>query len=408
MNLAVLRRVATWVGPEGLLLLVAVVFIRLDGLAAERAAAARMVPYIVLGAGVMLGWRFQRSRLLFSLLLLALADRALAAVAPIGQELRGRLVFQAVAFLLPLSLAALSFLAERGTLTRAGVLRLAAVGAQVALVVALDRYAREPTVTALEWVFFPERLLAWTEIGQPALLAFAVAFALMLLVAVTQAGPTARGFLWALVATFLALRTSRVGPETTLYFSTAALVLIVAMVEASYVMAYQDGLTALPSRRALGEALLRLAGRYAVAMVDVDHFKRLNDTYGHDVGDQVLRMIAAKLARAPGGGRAFRYGGEEFAVLFPGRGADEVVPDLDALRRDIADSVFTIRGRIRTRRKRTIPRLPSGRPRKRVTVTVSMGVAERAGRIDTPDAVIQAADQALYRAKEAGRNRVKL
>src|SRR2546426_2126284 len=59
-------------------------------------------------------------------------------------------------------------------------------------------------------------------------------------------------------------------------------------------MAYEDTLTGLPARRALNEALLRLGGQYSVAMIDVDHFKRINDRHGHDVGDQVLKMIAAR------------------------------------------------------------------------------------------------------------------
>src|SRR2546426_9194380 len=97
-------------------------------------------------------------------------------------------------------------------------------------------------------------------------------------------------------------------------------------------MAYEDTLTGLPARRALNEALLRLGGQYSVAMIDVDHFKRINDRHGHDVGDQVLKMIAAKLAQVSGGGKAYRYGGEEFAVIFPGRKAEECLADVEALR----------------------------------------------------------------------------
>ena len=56
-----------------------------------------------------------------------------------------------------------------------------------------------------------------------------------------------------------------------------------------------------------------------MAMIDVDHFKKFNDTHGHDIGDQVLKLVAARLAQVEGGGIAYRYGGEEFAVLFPDR-----------------------------------------------------------------------------------------
>ena len=78
-------------------------------------------------------------------------------------------------------------------------------------------------------------------------------------------------------------------------------------------------------------------------MCDVDHFKRFNDTYGHDAGDQVLRMVAAKLSQVGGGGRAFRYGGEEFLVVFRGRSAREAEPFVESLRRSIADAGFVLR-----------------------------------------------------------------
>jgi diguanylate cyclase (GGDEF)-like protein len=140
-------------------------------------------------------------------------------------------------------------------------------------------------------------------------------------------------------------------------------------------------------------------------MVDVDHFKQFNDRYGHDVGDQVLRMVASKLDRVSGGGKAFRYGGEEFAVVFPGQSAKDVMPHLDSLRREVQASCFVLRGADRPKKKPDTPKAQSG-PRKAVLVTVSIGVAEREEPKRKPDQVIKAADQALYRAKDAGRNRV--
>ena len=141
-------------------------------------------------------------------------------------------------------------------------------------------------------------------------------------------------------------------------------------------------------------------------MADVDHFKRLNDEYGHDVGDQVLRMVAAKLERVSGGGRAFRYGGEEFAILFPRRSVEDVLLFLESARQEIEDTRFKLRGPNRPHRKPKNARR-GGRGAKRVTVTVSIGVAEPTGRQTNPLEVIDAADQALYRAKQAGRNRIE-
>jgi len=141
-------------------------------------------------------------------------------------------------------------------------------------------------------------------------------------------------------------------------------------------------------------------------MADVDRFKQFNDNYGHDIGDQVLRMVGAKLAQVGGGGRAFRYGGEEFALLFPGKSAEEVLPFLQEVRKAVEETNFTIRGRGRPRKKPESPRTTRA-TRRSVTITVSIGVAERNGRQHTPDQVVKAADKALYRAKEGGRNRVE-
>ncbi|HEX9582466.1 MAG TPA: GGDEF domain-containing protein, partial [Gemmatimonadales bacterium] len=148
----------------------------------------------------------------------------------------------------------------------------------------------------------------------------------------------------------------------------------------------------------------RLSGPYTVAMVDVDHFKQFNDTHGHDVGDQVLRTVATRLRDALGDGKVFRYGGEEFAALLPGTTLAEALPRLEAARAAVARAPFAVRGRVRPRKKprRTRTRRPHGEE----TLTVSIGAAE-AGTKQVAADVIRAADQALYRAKEMGRNQVR-
>ena len=100
-------------------------------------------------------------------------------------------------------------------------------------------------------------------------------------------------------------------------------------------MAYRDELTSLPSRRALNQLMLSLGRKYSIAMLDIDHFKKFNDTHGHDVGDEVLRMVASKIAKVTGGGKPFRYGGEEFTVIYKGKTPDQVEAHLDALRKTI-------------------------------------------------------------------------
>ena len=245
--------------------------------------------------------------------------------------------------------------------------------------------------------------------GDPALIAFAGGLAVLAGLFIHRPSATARGLFWAAIATFLALSAPPTGggavlAPATFLFATGGLVLGLAVIEESHAMAYRDGLTGLESRRALDETLRSVEDGFTLAMVDVDHFKRCNDTYGHEVGDQVLRMVATALERVAAGARVFRYGGEEFAVLFPGRDADGCLPVLERTRAVVEETTFTLRAADRPRKR---PRKPSRRSKGHtVAVTVSIGVADRATAEIPADDVVKAADQALYRAKHAGRNRV--
>ena len=407
MNWAAARRGVSWLVPEAVLLGAAVLALRLPALHDPVREFARFYPFVVFGLGLLLALRFQRSRLVFALLLLAFVQWSIGHW-PRGPA--GEFILQAAAALLPLNLAAIALMAERGTFTRTGLLRLAVLGVQAAGIAAAVRFAPDRAAAVAAYHVLPVGWFGWTPLAQIPLFAFVAAAALIALGIVFQATPTGRAFLWALVAAFLALQAGGRGISAVVYLGTAGLILIVAVVEASYLMAYQDGLTGLPARRALNEALLRVGGQYTVAMVDVDHFKKLNDRYGHDVGDQVLRMVAGRLAKVSGGGRAFRYGGEEFAVVFAGKGVEECLPELENLRRAVEQVKFTLRRRLRPRRKPNAKNgggNAGGTPRHNIAVTVSIGAAEPSGRQKTPDQVVEAADRALYRAKDAGRNRVK-
>jgi diguanylate cyclase (GGDEF)-like protein len=242
------------------------------------------------------------------------------------------------------------------------------------------------------------------SLGQVATLVALLAIATLAGRTIWRPDAESRGFLWAAIGSVIAMSAGPAGGRATLYLACAGLVLVVATVESAYALAYHDELTGLPARRAFNDALQRLEGMYAVAMVDVDHFKKFNDTHGHDVGDQVLRMVAARLARVEGGGRAFRYGGEEFAVLFAGKTADESAPYLEKLRESVANAAFKKRGKDRPKRKPQAVRTRDAGA-KPLAVTVSIGVSQARGSVP-PDDVVKAADKALYRAKEGGRNRV--
>lgn len=191
-------------------------------------------------------------------------------------------------------------------------------------------------------------------------------------------------------------------------FSILMIALFVAFIQITYDLAFVDTLTELPGRRALLEKLGTLPAQYSIAMLDVDHFKKFNDTHGHDVGDQVLKLVASKMKKVKGGGTAYRFGGEEFTIVFPKRSKTMVEPHVENLRKSIADYVISIRDKERTGSKKIGEQLRGihRKPIKNVNVTISIGVAEKTESCNDPDEVMKLADQALYKAKEAGRNRV--
>ncbi len=394
--------------PGGLLFVTVVIFVHVGAVAQWLPAIVRIYSYVVFSAGVLLGWRFHRSRLVLAVLVLALTDRSLLHFASDSKASTalGQIVYNSVAILLPLNLAVLSLIKERGIINVSGIWRISLIFLQPLAIALVCHYQHFGICAYLEYSIVEAPFFARISLSQPALLAFGAAFIVLAIGFVQHQGAMESGFFWALVSAFFGLATGRPGTLSTLYFATAGLILIISVIEASYRLAFQDELTRLPTRRALNEALLKLGNRYAVAMLDIDFFKKLNDRHGHDVGDQVLRMVASTLSKVTGGGKAFRYGGEEFTVIFPGKCVDETIPHLEQLRKTVASSGFIIRSRSRPRTKPKNPKAIK-RSQKKVSITISIGVAERDERQKDPQEVIKAADKALYRAKKAGRNRIR-
>jgi len=398
-----MKRILSLFVPEAPILVGAALLVTLPSLRPAAGALVAFYPYTVLAAALLLGFRFNRSRLVFTVVLLALAQYVLDRGIATPEQ---RLFFHATTFLLPVNLALVALLPERGTVTPAGLMRWTLIAIQVVVVAFLARSFPDQATALVRTRFLPAVLSDWTPLAQPAIVVFLGIGAVLVLAWMREPQSPVRAYAYALVAVFLGLTWKATGPGQEIWLATAGLVLVVAVVEASYLMAYRDGLTELPGRRALNEALPRLSGQFTVAMIDVDHFKRFNDRYGHDAGDHVLRLVASRLAHAPGGGTAYRYGGEEFAVIYPGKGAEECMPHLEELRETVETSRFTMRRRFRPRNKANAPK--GKKTREAIVITVSIGVAEKNHRHSTPDQVVQAADKALYRAKEAGRNRVSV
>jgi GGDEF domain-containing protein len=399
--------------------LLAVAALLHTGLITPNAAVVTYAFYAVTIVGLLLAWRFHSSRVFFALLALFLGQQAVLYFSAGHVGGSGSAAIAAVGLLLPLNFVFLSFQQERGfTLSSVAPPGLS-LFVQSVIVAVLCR--SEPLSAAQRAM---HHALPSAPLPFAPLLAFAAAAIVLLARFLLFHKPVESGLLWALAASFLSLRFGGVGRISTAYFASAAFILAGAIVETSYLLAYHDELTTLPSRRAFRDALLRLEPPYSIAMVDIDHFKRCNDTYGHDTGDQVLRLVASRLARVTGGGQAYRCGGEEFAILFPGKTTTDVLEHLEKLRADIEAATLRLRGPDRRQEARgpdrrnqrargrnqtghAIRQLARGTSSGGLSVTASIGVAtSKRGNAFAED-VIQAADKALYRAKAAGRNRIE-
>ncbi|HEY3770892.1 MAG TPA: diguanylate cyclase [Candidatus Angelobacter sp.] len=387
--------------PGSLLLVFSALLIRVGVLADPQSAVVRFFPVVVFGVGLALSAFFRRSRLFFALLALTLAQSAFAWIVPLLSRDTAQIVANAIAILLPINLLVLAFLRERGIISPAGRRRLAMMALQVMAVAILSMPGLAQVAVQLKRVFVPTMFSAWSGLSQPALLAFILSIAIIMVPLFQRYKAVESSLLWSVIAAFVAMSVARQSRLDGVYFAAGGLALIVALIETSYAMAYLDELTQLPSRRSLNEALLKLGDSYSIAMLDVDHFKKFNDSYGHESGDQALRLVASRLSHITGGGKAYRYGGEEFAIVFPNKPSEEVFVYLDRMRRVIEQSVFTVRGN--DRRKKGNSGVGRG-SKKQTNVTVSIGLASTNGDKLAPTEILRMADQALYKAKAKGRN----
>lgn len=400
MHSSVKKIILPFLLPNGLLCIALIIAFGREQLPAELSALLQVLPVAVAVVALLLGWRFNRSRLIYAVAVLLAVDAAVLYLPAAGQD-----IFQLIAFLLPLNLLLLAFFRERGLLNWRAVAWWSLLGLEAAVYLWLRKGHDFPYVSLLEYSYTDFALLQGAALQQPALLTNLLALLVFLWRAVRRLTPFEIAFFWAQLLLLCAFANPG-GQPLRLSLAGAGLILLLGVMENSYSLAYRDELTGLPGRRAMNEAMDSLGSCYTLAMVDIDHFKKFNDTHGHDVGDQVLKMVASRLSAVSGGGKVFRYGGEEFSVVFPRRGVKQAAPFLEVLRVAVEDACFIPRGKDRPKKKPK--KKPAGKSSRATAlrVTVSIGAAERGGKLETSAAVLRAADQALYRAKKAGRNRL--
>ncbi|MBW8191560.1 GGDEF domain-containing protein [Neiella marina] len=375
----------------------------------DQLSILRSIPYLLAGLLVVLSVPFRQGRVAITALLFA------AIYYVIQQWLQQPLdilftqkVFVLLAVAIPFNLIAISFCNEQPPVSPLGMMAIAIGLAQLLLGYLLVQHEASLESWLTSWLAIKPVAWAW----QPTLaLVFAVAGVVGLVVKFHyQRHALDLDLAVSLIIASWMLANFERDHVSALAIIGMLLLLCRSFLASSYQMAFFDELTQLPGRRAMVSDLKHASRSYSMAMTDVDHFKKFNDTYGHDTGDDVLKLVAAKLSKVTGGGKAYRFGGEEFAIVFRGKSPAACKAHLEALREEIAHYDLVVRDAKARPDDHNLGRQRRGAKPKKIkttNVTISLGLAQRQ-QGEPYESVMKRADQALYRAKDNGRNRLEV
>ena len=384
-----------------------------------------LIPYVLFVIVIILGARSNNSGLILCTIILAISYFILNLSASYSIIDSNFIIPRIISFLLPINIFLFTFVEKKKLkiifiymliiLAEVGIIRFLYYLIEFPESKIITQFYTEFPNLAASFLVFTQNLYGIflktsiiNNIPVISLFTFIIILVLMILKFVSSRDVRNGGYLFATISVFLAVCSSDPVPSLMLFFTTAGLILLITTIEASFSMAYIDELTGLHGRRSLNETLSTLTKNYAIAMLDIDHFKKFNDRYGHKTGDQVLKMVAAKLSEVSGGAKSFRFGGEEFTTIFPGKTSKEAKPYMEEYRIILESTEFIVRSPIRRSSTSKSRGKSASKDRKTVTITVSIGIAEYGGNQTKPEKVLKAADKILYKAKHLGRNRVEI
>lgn len=348
----------------------------------------KLIPYTFYAIStivIFVSWHFNRNRFIFIMLPLVLLHLGLESLSQ--KDIVRLILYSSVLF--PIHLLIFLLLKERGLFSIWGILKIVFFISEILLVIYL---IIDPNIDLIKMLkikifaisFFPLKDL-------PIAIGIFILFIMSGLIVYNRQLIYNSSFFVITITFYTGLYFYNVPHANDLSLIAIGAIIFTLLIRESYNLAFYDELTLLPGRRALVEDMAKLGRRYSLAMIDIDHFKKFNDTYGHDTGDEVLRMVASALWNVGGGGKAYRYGGEEFVILFPSKNVDEAYLQTDILRENIAKSPFTVRNK---------------QVKKIIYIHISAGVVQRNSKDKGPFAVMKRADTALYKSKKDGRNKV--
>lgn len=358
------------------------------------------LPFILAFFALVLSVWFQHSRTFYAICILLFT---MCIVQSGFHRLDQKAFINGISLVIPIAFILLAAVEEKGITTKHGLIKGLALIFLV-LIVLIDAGSKNPLFARLKTSRF---IFGNTNniqcIPGLSVFFFVLCLCIMLIGYLKKSSAMDMAFTGVAMESFITLHFTGYPDVLSIFYSAAFLTFIIALFETSYSLAYRDTLTGLLSRRAMEQEFLRLGNKYAVAMLDLDLFKRINDTYGHKVGDDVLRMVAAIIEKNVVGGKAFRYGGEEFVVIYPKKSAKEIAAQLDKIRICIEKRPLVLRSANRPKKKPKRKIYTKINP-ETVRVTVSIGIADKKEGAVSAIEVIEAADKALYRAKKNGRN----
>ncbi len=376
-------------------------------LTTEYQTVITLIPYLLTLVAALLGYGFNRSQVVLGALNLCCAYFLIQTGLQTSlDEAHTYVLFSLLSLLLPLHTGLIAAYQERGLITPYGISRIAGVViTYLLLYISWENRSLGYLLADLPMITL-EMLRHDLYLSQAATIILSLALIPAGLAMWFRKTYTEAAILSSLFSAALLLALFDKPLVSSLFVSASLIALCISVMQTSHDMAYLDELTEIPARRALMTKFATLGRHYSVAMMDVDHFKKFNDTYGHDIGDQVLRMVAAQINKVSGGGKAFRYGGEEFTVVFAGKSEQECMMYLEEVRERIAHYQMHIRNKNRPDDNTEGKEHRNNEPETEIVhVEISIGVAEKTDHHQGPMDVMKTADEALYAAKEGGRNR---
>ncbi|ENX3946983.1 GGDEF domain-containing protein [Photobacterium damselae subsp. damselae] len=373
-------------------------------------ASLQVLPFVVLALVIILSQPFNQGRI--GIIAILMLESYFLILNCLQQPLANgntRLIYILLSALLPLNLLLLHIVPEKRLLSRCGFAMLIFNMVQIALSIAIV-WLYDGSALSDWWyaVFYSYNNISPLPI---ILLLLNIALICSSASAILKRNQrTDQAIYICLLFSFITLAWFDNPFISSMSYSCAAILLLSSLITSTHELVYIDPLTTIPGRRALDTELKYLGRTYTLAMMDVDNFKDFNDLYGHETGDEVLRLVAQISQKISGVGKVFRYGGEEFTLLFKGKNINEVQSQLEYVREEIAcyDLVLrdhdnrplsALQGRLKRQHNDLEPNA--------VHITVSIGVADSYS-APTPNDVLNLADIALYNAKDDGRNQVSV